>query len=275
MKILVEAPQLYREVGFQYVLDRPLAEVLIPNPLYWVGLNNFPKLKIIATPSTGLNHIDLEECARRNITVLSLLDDREGLNQIRASSEFTFQLMLHALHRPFQQYKKYVHKPEMRGHELYGKYVGIIGYGRIGKNIAKWCTAFDADWDYYDPKYKPGNLGKLFSRCDIVVISCSLTEETEGMITSKYLETMKPGAILVNTARAEIVNERDLVNWAKKGLNTYAADVLHGEVTGNHVKSELLQLPNCIITPHIAGATVESEEKAIKIIFKLLRKELT
>ena len=238
-------------------------------------ISRMPNLKAIITPSTGTNHIDKQACKERGVKVLSLLDDRVGLNEIRASSEFTFQLILHALHRPFQQWKQY-HRDDdaMRGHELCGKYVGIVGYGRIGKNIAKWCTAFDARWDYYDPAYKRSNIKDLFKSCDIVVLSLSLTEETIDFITKEHLELMKPGAILVNTARAEIVNEKDLVEWAKKGLCCYAADVLHSEVTGKQINSQLLDLPNCIITPHIAGTTYESQEKAARIALKLLRNEL-
>ena len=238
-------------------------------------LAQMPELKAIITPSTGRNHIDMRACERAGVKVLSLLDDREGLNTIRASSEFTFQLILHALHRPFQQWKTYERDDDlMRGHELYGKRVGIVGYGRIGKNIARWVTAFGAYYKTYDVYDDKKDLKKLFRTCDIVLISCALTDETMGMITKEHLGAMKPGAILVNTARAEIVNETDLVEWAKKGLQLYAADCLHGEVTNEHVNSELLSLGNCIITPHIGGTTYESQEKAARIALGLLKKEV-
>ena len=94
------------------------------------------------------------------------------------------------------------------------------------------------------------------------------------MITKEHLGLMKPGAILVNTARAEIINESDLVEWAKKGMNTYATDVLHGEVTGAHVNSPLLHMANVIISPHIAGCCYESQEKAARIALGLLKKEV-
>lgn len=254
-----------------YWICNPSANFIISN----IQLDLMPNLKAIITPSTGTNHINKEACKERGVKVLSLLDDRTGLNTIRASSEFTFQLILHALHRPFQQWKNYERDDDMmRGHELYGKYVGIVGYGRIGKNIARWCTAFDAHWDYYDPKYKTSNIKDLFRNCDIVVLSLALTEDTIDFITKEHLDLMKPGAILVNTARAEVVKEKDLVEWAKKGQQCYAADVLHGEVTDKHRDSELLHLANCIITPHIAGTTYESQEKAARIALKLLMNEV-
>ena len=274
MKVLFEAPQAYRDPYFKYTKSRSVATALVPDPNVWIELDKYPKLKYISTPSTGMNHIDLLQCAKRGIVVYSLRDDMDALNEIRASSEFTFQLILHALHRPFQQYMRYDRNDAgMRGYELYGKTVGIIGYGRIGKNIAKWVTAFGAYWDYHDPKYKnSNNMIGLFRRCDIVLISCSLNEETRGMITGEHLNAMKEGAILVNTARAEIIDEDALVSWAKKGQNIYAADVLHGEVFGKHKTSELLKLPNCIITPHIAGTTYESQEKAARIALNLLKR---
>lgn len=254
-----------------YWICNPSENFIISN----IHLDLMPNLKAIITPSTGTNHINVAACEKRGVKVLSLLDDRVGLNEIRASSEFTFQLILHALHRPFQQWKMYMRDDDvMRGRELCGKYVGIVGYGRIGKNIAKWCKAFGADWDYYDVYCKKNKIYKLFKNCDIVVLSLSLTKETVDFITKEHLELMKPGAILVNTARAEVVKEQDLVEWAKKGQQCYAADVLHGEVTGHHVNSELLHLGNCIITPHIAGTTYESQEKAARIALKLLRNEV-
>lgn len=268
MKIKIEAPHEHLSVPAS--TTRRLCEVLIPDPLKWVDLDAYPKLKAIVTPSTGTNHIDIAECNKRGIPVYSLLDDRPALNEISASAEFAFWHILNALrHGGFRQWNKYQRDDDvMRGHELQGKKVGLIGYGRIGKRLAKWLTAFDAKWDYADPKHRTDdNKMHLFETCDIVVICCSLTDDTRDMITLEYLSKMKPGAILINIARAEIIRENDLKIWIQKGQNTYAADVLHGEVHNTH--SDLLKNPNCIITPHIAGTTYESQQKAMQIALKL------
>ena len=300
MKVFWTAPQAPPEIDWVeiQVEESPIDVVIDPsqawicNPLTSVNelyLARFPYLRYLITPSTGTNHIDLEACKERGIKVLSLLDDREALNEIRASSEFTFMLILMALRKVrawsyIFQSKTHEEKDElyyrnedtMRGNELYEKYVGIIGYGRIGKNIYDWLKVFGAFPYFLDPYVDASKnrapMATKFTH-DIVVICCSLTEETEGMITKEHLELMQPGAILVNTARAEIINQQDLEEWCAKG-GTYVADVLHGETTGDHVNSPLLSLANCIITPHIAGTTFESQEKAAKIALNLLRKEI-
>jgi D-3-phosphoglycerate dehydrogenase len=248
-------------------------EAWVCDPL--VQIDNVPSsVKYLITPSTGTNHINV-----KGVKVLSLLDDRAGLDEIRASSEFTFMMILMGLRKGVpRQWRKYKRDDDlMRGFELYGKKVGIVGYGRIGKNVARWVQAFGATWDYFDPALRnhgQKDLKRLFGNSDIVVISCSLNNKTRGMITSRHLGKMRKGALLVNTARAEIIREKDLLEFAEKKEQIYAADVLHGEVTGDHVNSKLLHLPNCIITPHIAGTTYESQEKAARIALGLLRKEL-
>lgn len=264
------------QMGVQTFLE---PDAWVCDPLIKVDhCETFPSIKYLVTPSTGTNHIDIEKCEENGVKVISLLDDREKLSEIRASSEFTFMLMLMGLRKgAFRMWRAY-HRDDdlMRGFELYGKKVGIVGYGRIGKNVARWSQAFGAEWDYYDPQFRAGgqkNLMRLFANSDIVVISCALTEETHGFITSKHLSKMRKGALLVNTARAEIIKEKDLLEFAERKEQIYATDVLHGEVSGDHVGSKLLHLPNCIVTPHIAGTTYESQDKAARIVLGLLRKE--
>lgn len=281
-------PEVFKEFPeFKIITKEQLGVNTFIEPEAWVcdplvkvdHCEMFPSIKYLVTPSTGVNHIDLKKCEENLVKVISLTDDRAGLDTIRASSEFTLLLILMGLRKgAFKMWRKYIRDDDvMRGFELYGKKVGFVGYGRIGKNVAQWVQAMGAEWDYYDPAYKSGGqreLKRLFANSDIVVISCALTEETRGMINKRHLAKMMKGALLVNTARAEIINENDLLEFADRKEQIYAADVLHGEVTGDHVNSKLLQLPNCIITPHIAGTTYESQEKAARIALGLLRKEL-
>ncbi|MHA1962152.1 MAG: NAD(P)-dependent oxidoreductase [Candidatus Thorarchaeota archaeon] len=283
-KVLFTAPKKHLghvlkeyEHVFRFSDSVGTAEYWVPNPsrnsiIGITHLRSMPRLSHISTPSTGLNHIDIKACQLRNVKVLSLLDDRKGLNEIRASSEFTFYLILSALRLGgFRMFDTYMRDDDiMRGRELYGKSVGIVGYGRIGKNIMKWTTAFGADCDYHDIGLD--KFDKMFEK-DITVISIPLNEETKGLITKKHLDLKPPGSILVNTARAEVIKKTDLEKWVKKGDCVYATDVLHNEVTGKHVESPLLKLTNCIVTPHIAGTTIESQEKAARIALGLLRKQ--
>jgi len=114
-------------------------------------------------------------------------------------------------------------------------------------------------------------LEQVFENSDIVVISCALTEQTIDMIGLDLVQSMKTGACLVNTSRGEIVCETEMVNALTARPDIfYATDVLSGEVTGEHHNSPLFNLANCIITPHVAGLTFESNEKAYRIANKLL-----
>lgn len=279
MKVRVECPtghleHVLEEFGVKSV-SREWAKYLIPDPTRAVELQKYPRLEVIATPSTGTNHIDLKWCEKRGIKVLSLLDDREGLAEIRASSEFAFYMILSGLRLGgFRQWKKYNRNAEvMRGRELYGKHVGILGLGRIGTNVAKWVQAFGATWQSYDYGSSEESLLEIFDKCDIVLVSMSLNEKSKGLITDKHLSRMKDGAILVNVSRAEIIEEAALIKWAASQKGLYVTDVLHREVLGN-VASPLLEMTNVIITPHLAGEAAESTEKALRIALQLLRAEI-
>jgi phosphoglycerate dehydrogenase-like enzyme len=242
-------------------------------------LELYTSLKVIFTASTGTNHIDLDYCDTRGIEVYSLLDDRDGLNEIRASSEFTFFLILAGLRRlnrlAFPLYSKGWHRNEdaMRGNELYGKTVGIVGMGRIGQNIYKWCYSFGANPKYLcdPPAGYAHTLEEVFQNSDIVVISCALTEQTIDMIDGNLVQSMKQGACLINTARGEIIIDNELVDVLQTRPDlTYVTDVLTGMTDGTQHQSKLFELYNVIVTPHVAGLTVESNEKALRIVNKLL-----
>ena len=289
MNILVHLPQSeflpLEEWGWPGVLvsDPMVAEALVIDPnvtLMKPQLALYPELRVIVTASTGTNHIDLAECERRGIKVLSLLDDRDGLDTIKASSEFTFLLLLatlknlkHGLHETSVGRWK-VNERLFRGRELFGKTVGFVGFGRIGRNMYRYVKAFDANVKYiYDPALViGGKLEWLFDESDIVIICCSLTEETEGMIGYELLERLKEGACLINTSRGEVLVEQDLLRFLLKRPDVCVGlDVLAGEVNGAHLRSPLLRMANVTITPHMAGVTCESQEKAAQIALKLLQ----
>jgi D-3-phosphoglycerate dehydrogenase len=226
-------------------------------------LRFFSNLEILATPSTGLNHIDLDACAKRGVKVISLLDDRAGLDDISASAEFTFKLLLDALRKP-------------PARELQGKRVGFVGYGRIGSLMGGYCTYFGAKIWLYDPhKMIPGiRIEKLFSESDAVVICCTYNAETHHMIGADLLRSMKQGAALVNTSRGEVIDEYALAMVMEERPDLrVAVDVLEGEVTGTANPQRLISR-GAIVTPHIAGETFDSRTKAARIILNLLKKEL-
>lgn len=215
--------------------------------------------KIIATPSTGTNHIDLEDMERRGIKVLSLKDNQEALNTITASSEFTLQLLLEA----FRSQRK----------EISGKRITLVGFGRIGRNMARYLRALHAPFTTYDPHVfvNGDSLEHKVANSDAMVICCTLNDETRGMINADVLKHAKEDYIIVNTARGAVVHNDSMKSFLwSNGNALYFTDVpyIGGET--------LLPMPDgqYKYTGHIAGDTTDSNKKAADIILDLVRKEL-
>ena len=255
-------------------------EPLVIDSLSYFGAGEWEdagKPSAIATPSTGTDHIDLEFFRFQDIPVYSLLDDREALREIHASSEFTFVAILMGLRR----IDRVIGSLDRRepGHELYNQSVGVVGRGRNGGNILRWCRAFGAATAYHDPyEDKPiegwGSswpLENIFRLSDVVVLTCTYNSETYHMIDRPLLESMKEGAVLVNTSRGGVINEPDLIDVLRVRPDiTAVLDVLEGEIEGKAKESPLWFMKNVIVTPHIAGHTVESIAKANAIAERLL-----
>jgi D-3-phosphoglycerate dehydrogenase len=247
---------------FRYWVCDPKAHFVIDAEV----LRFFSNLEILATPSTGLNHINLDDCKKRRVKVLSLLDDRAGLDDISASAEFTFKLLLDALRIP-------------PARELKGKQVGVVGYGRIGKLVSEWAESFGAWTDCYDPHDAYANefgapIELIFKESDAVVVCCTYDKSTHHMIGADLLRSMKQGAALINTSRGEVIDEYALAMVMEERPDLrVAVDVLEGEVTGTQNPQRLISR-GAIVTPHIAGETFDSRTKAARIILNLLKKEL-
>lgn len=251
-------------------------------------LEAFPALSVLVTPSTGRNHLDEEACRERRIAVYSLQDDREGLEGISASAEFTFLLLLNTLRRldlavrEVSEGRWRSREGLLRGHELQGKQVGLLGLGRIGRRVARWCAAFGARVVYYDPgvagDYPAVSLEELFARSDVVCICCSLNQDTSGLIGADLLNRLKPGASLVNTSRGEVLVETDLARLLERRVDLRVGlDVITGEACGAQGESPLMRFHRegrIVITPHLAGATVESQTQAARIALGLLQRHL-
>jgi len=239
-----------------------------------------PSLNIISTPSTGSNHINIEDAKSRNIEVFSL-KGTETVNTITASSEFTFNLMISTIRKvpyAFQGVKNGEWREsenKYRGRELSGLTLGIIGFGRIGSNLARYSLAFRMIVLAYDPYVQITNpdvtqcntLSELVPKADIIVVCVHLNDETCGMIYGNIFEQMKDGVYFINTSRGDVVNETDFISYLKNGKVLAAGvDVISDEFKGDKNSHPLIQYSkshnNLIITPHIAGLTYDSERKA-------------
>jgi len=235
-------------------------------------------LRAVATPTTGLTHIDGEEAARRGIAVLSLRGETEFLRTVRATAELTIGLML-ALLRDLpgalaQAPRGGWDRDRFRGRELYGSTVGLVGLGRLGQQVARYLAAFEAEVLACDPYVEraaaPPNvrlvgMAELLGRAEVVSVHVNLTAETRGLLGAAELAAMRPGARLVNTARGEVIREEALLEALRSGhLGGAALDVLADEhaVGGDH---PLLRYArghgNLLLTPHIGGCTGSSMER--------------
>ena len=241
----------------------------IDEDLLW-GTN----VRVINTASTGLNHIDLEYCESVGIEIQCHKNDFELINQLPSTSELAFGLLLDLMrnitmsNNVTKRDKSWDYLPFV-GQQMKDYKVGIVGYGRLGKMMAKFCRAFDAEVYIYDPYSDESNidtLEELFDICDAVSLHVHVTDETRYMIDYDLLS--RGVKFLVNTSRGEIVNETDIIRALREcKLWGYGADVIEDEF-GDPSKSPFFDLENsklnCIFTPHTGGMTIQGQTKAYK-----------
>lgn len=215
-----------------------------------------PNLRCIVTPTTGLDHIDLAECERRGITVLSLKGETNFLRTIPATAEHTMGLML-ALVRKIPAAAEHVREGgwdryQFQGRDLERMPVCVVGqWGRIGQMVGGLCEQF-------------GMHLCILEQAELVTVHVDLNETSRGMCNAKFFASMKPGSFFINTSRGEVVDESALLAALESGhLAGAALDVLCGEP---EPKWPLIDYARehpdrLIITPHIGGFTMESLER--------------
>jgi len=240
-------------------------------------------VKIICTASTGLNHIDVEYCEENNIKVLSITKDSNTIEQISSTAEHAFALMMSLLRNipsAFDSVKKgeWSWQPFV-GRQMNFMTVGVVGYGRLGRMMARYCSSFGSKvlvCDPYSYISKKVELKELFDKSDIVSLHVHVTDETRHMINKELLDNLESPVYLINTSRGEIVDEEAIIEALETGkLLGYATDVLEDEF-GNIENSELTKRQdlNIIVTPHIAGMTKEARNIAYSAAVEKLKKEV-
>ncbi len=223
-------------------------------------------LKVIGRAGVGLDNVDINYATKKGIIVMNA----PGGNTI-STCEHAFALMLSLARKiPFGHAslkKGEWNRSKFKGTEIYAKTLGIIGLGRIGKEVAKRAVAFGMEVLAYDPfiseevaesiGVKTVELDELLKHSDIVTIHTPLTGETKGLISHRELSLMKPTAFIINCARGGIVDEEALYEFLKDNKIAGAAlDVFEKEPpTG----SKLLQLDNIVVTPHLGASTQEAQ----------------
>jgi D-3-phosphoglycerate dehydrogenase len=268
--------------------EQQLRAAITPYQILWVRLRNkigkeildaAPNLKAIATPTTGVNHLDLELLEERQIKVMSLRGETTFLNSVRATAELTLGLML-ALTRHIPAACEATkdgawNRDRFRGNELHGKTVGIVGYGRLGRHVANYCAALGLTVLVTDPNVRKDTVPlpfemmereSLLRHSDLVSLHVSLDEANRGFFGSREFQTMREGSWFINTSRGELIDESALLQNLDSGhLAGAALDVLQDEQSGGFAARPLVQYAashrNLLITPHIGGCTSESMAK--------------
>jgi len=230
-------------------------------------LEHAPKLRVIGRAGVGVDNIDTAAATHRGIVVMNT----PGANAV-AVAELTLGLMI-SMARQIPKANASLHagiwdKKSLQGSELRGKTLGIVGLGRIGLEVARRAAAFGMDLIAYDPFLAPviarengvtlTSLDQVFNSADYLTLHVGLTTQTEGMINAHSIAIMKPGVRIVNCARGELIVDAALADALKSGKVAGAAlDVFHKEPLKDSV---YFDLPNVLLSPHIAGATDEAQE---------------
>jgi D-lactate dehydrogenase len=270
----------------------PLTEVIsvfISSKVTAELLDKLPNLKLIACRSTGFNNIDMAAAEARGVTVTNVPTYGE-----KTVAEYAFLLLL-ALLRKLQQTlaNTYTDSTQLRGVDIFGKTLGIIGTGHIGQHTIQIAKGFGMDVIAYDAfpndvtaeelGFRYVSLEELSEQSDVVSLHVPFLPETKHMINTDFLARMKPSAVIVNTARGELVDTLALIEALKDNrIAGVALDVLEGEhllhleeemalLRSPHPPSEALthsvqllalqRMPNVIITPHNAFNTIEAIQR--------------
>jgi glycerate dehydrogenase len=240
-------------------------------------LGSLPKLKFLALLATGYNHVDIRAAGRLGIPV----SNAPGYST-PSVAQFTFALLLALCHRvelhdravqdgqwSLREDFCFWETPQV---ELAGKVMGVVGFGAIGKRVAELAHALGMRVLAYNPRPKspPGfspfaftSLEELFSGSDVVSLHCPLTPDNQGFVDKRKLSLMKQDAFFLNTARGPLVHEQDLA-WAVRQGRIAGAALDVTPVEPLPPGSPLLGLPNLLLTPHMAWASLAARQRLVQ-----------
>lgn len=236
------------------------------------------KLRVVARAGVGLDNVDQKACAERGIKVLNT----PGAST-NAVAELAIGLMIGAM-RNIQKASHQMkggkwEKKSLTGREIAGKTLGILGYGRIGAAVGGKAHALGMKVIAYNPppRREDGivefvdDAGAFFGRSDVISLHAALTDGTRDIINRDAIARMKDGAVLINTARGEMVDDDALYEALKSGkLSCAAIDVFREEP----YKGRLAELENCYMTPHLGASTKEAQARIGEELVRLLKQEL-
>lgn len=248
--------------------------MLANQPLSADIIRQCSNLKFVDIAFTGVDHVGLEACRERNITV----SNAAGYST-NAVAELAFGLAISTIRNIVpcdKECRQGGTKDGLVGFELYGKTFGVVGTGAIGSRVAEIALAFGCKVIAYNRSVKPALEAKgvtfvdkdtLFKEADFVSLHTPLTEETKGLVNADTIRLMKPTAVLINTARGPVVDSQALADALNEGrLAAAGIDVFENEppIATDH---PLCHAKHCVLTPHVAFASKEALETRADIVF--------
>jgi (S)-sulfolactate dehydrogenase len=231
-----------------------------------------PNLKVVGRLGVGLDNIDLKACKNHKVIVCPAT----GANDV-AVAEYTITAALILMRGAWHASETIIGggwpRTNLMGHEISGKNMGLIGFGSIAREVAERSKALGMEVFAYDPYlpandpawsnvYKADAKFDLAENCDVISIHVPYTNKTHQLVDASFIKKMQPGAILINTARGGIVDENALIKaLSEKKLRGAALDVFEDEPLSSEHRNLFKDIPNLILTPHIAGITKEANER--------------
>lgn len=241
--------------------------------------------KFIATPVTGIDHIDEELCEKYGIKIVCLRGETEFLKEVRATAEHTLLLTLSVMRNVAPAIQNVLkgswQRDLFRGNEIYKKTVGIIGYGRLGRIVADYFHAFGSTVGYFDTQAKDSpehihvysDVQTLVEKSDIISIHIPYNKTTHHLYGDSFFKNFNSKKWLINTSRGGVIDEASMLRCLKSGnIAGAAVDVLYGEpeIADHPLVHYAQQHRNLVISPHIGGCTFESFEKTETFILNKL-----
>jgi glyoxylate reductase len=263
LALLGEAGRVVGPEGWREALGEAEALLcLLTDPVDAALLERAPRLRVVANAVVGTNHVDVSACRARGIVVTNTPDVLTA-----ATADLAWALILAAVRR-VPQAERSLRAGEFHGwgfwdylgDDLEGRTLGIFGMGRIGRAVARRAGGFGMRVAYHSrtplpdaPQWEAVPFGELLARSDVLSLHAPLTPDTHHVLGRAALARMKPGSVLVNTARGPLVDEAALVDALRHGpLSAAGLDVYEHEPA---VHPGLLELPNVVLLPHIGSAT--------------------
>lgn len=246
------------------------------------------RCRILAVPATGLDHVDLEACARAGVQIAALRGEVEFLRGVRATAEHAVGLALALIRRIPAAHASVLagrwDREAFRGRELYGRVAGIVGMGRLGSIMAGYFRALGMTVVGYDPRedfpaglaQRCATLEELFAAADVISVHVAYEPATRHLIGAAHFARARPGAVVINTSRGGIIDQGALLAALREGrLAGAALDVIDGEpqVGYDHPLVAYARAHDTLLlTPHLGGNTSDSIAKAEGFIAEKVRR---